>query len=131
MFRMDLAMISGLVPGTSFAPAMNPMNWKPYLDCLGCGVVLRGYKGSSPQTLCIDCRRFAAFATHGTRCPKCNSTTVLSCTERDGFETLFCTACDRVWSRDSSSVDVTRAEASSSTHARWVGAERRLLLKAG
>lgn len=105
----------------------NHLDTKPYLDCLGCGLVLRGYKGVSPQKLCTDCRRFAAFADE-TYCPQCRSSAVLSCTERNGFETLFCTACDGVWCRAPSSVGEMHADVLYRKHAGWAGVERRLSL---
>src|SRR5262249_35602470 len=84
----------------------------PYLDCLGCGVVLYGARGAAPKTLCADCRMFAAIA-RGTHCRQCGSTTVLCCTEPDGFQTLFCTACDHVWCSARSSIAVRAAVGSS------------------
>ena len=95
----------------------------PYLDCLGCGVVLYGARGAAPKTLCADCRMFVAIA-HGTHCRQCGSTTVLCCTEPDGFQTLFCTACDHVWCSARSSIAV-RAAVGSSNCLRWPGVERR------
>ena len=96
----------------------------PYLDCRGCGVVLYGYKGASPLTLCADCRRFARFA-YGTSCRQCGSTTVLCCTEHDGFETLFCSACDHFWCSALPTVELSTV-IQSSTLSRWAGVERRL-----
>jgi len=115
------------VSGTSFAPSLVQMDTKPYLDCLGCGLVLRGYKGFAPQTLCVDCRRFAGFATRGTQCVQCGSKAVLCCTERNGFETLFCTSCDRVWSHAASSVETGNAERLLPKRTRWAGVERRTM----
>lgn len=106
------------------------MDTKPYLDCLGCGLVLRGYKGVAPKTLCVDCRRFAAFASHGTHCVQCGSSAVLCCTECNGLETLFCTSCERVWSHARSSVEAVGAERLVPKRTRWAGAERRTMSNA-
>ena len=103
------------------------MDTKPYLDCLGCGLVLRGYRGPSTKTLCVDCRKFAALAL-GTRCPQCRSSAVLCCTELDGFETFFCTVCDRVWCHAPSSVGNGHVQPLFPKDARWAGVERRLSL---
>jgi hypothetical protein len=103
------------------------MDSKPYLDCLGCGLVLRGYRGPSTKTLCVDCSKFAALA-HSTRCPQCRSSAVLCCTEPNGFETFFCTVCDRVWCHAPASVGSGHVQSMFPKQTRWAGVERRLLL---
>jgi hypothetical protein len=103
--------------------ASNQMATTPYLDCLGCGVVLYGSRVTAPKTLCADCRTVAEIA-RGTHCRQCGSTTVLCCTEPDGFQTLFCTACDHVWCSARSSAAL-HAAARPSNCLSWPGVERR------